>query len=125
MDKSRYFYRTVVFAKLKDKVMLVDLNDPEKEVPPLEPWLGLAISLADGQHTIQQLLDYMTDHYGGNPPDNLEKTIESVIERLTKNETIKLTEKAHALPYYLSRSADKLDIDMAKQAMADDGYHQG
>jgi len=125
MDKSKYFYRTAVFAKLGDKVMLVDLNDPEAEVPPLESWLGLVVSLADGQHTIQQLLDYLTSHYGDSTPDSLEQTIESVMERLTKNEVIKLADEAHALPYYLSRSADKLDIEMAKEAMADDGYqHQ-
>jgi hypothetical protein len=126
MDKSKYFYRTVVFAKQGDKVMLVDLHnpEPEKEVPPLESWLGLVVSLADGQHTIQQLLDYLTDHYGGKPPDNLEETIESVMGRLTGNEVIKLADETHTLPYYLSRSADRLDIDMAKQAMADDGYQQ-
>jgi len=124
LDKSKYFYRNAVFAKLKDKVMLVDLSDPEKEVPPLESWLGLVVSLADGQHTIQQLLDYMTDHYGGKPPDNLEETIASVIKRLTKNEVIKLADETYKLPYYLSRSADKLDIEMAKQAMADDDFHQ-
>lgn len=124
MDKSKYFYRTVIFARLKDKVMLVDLNDPEKEVPPLESWLGLIVSLADGQHTIQQLLDYLTGHYNDKTPENLEQTVESVIERLTKAELIKLADEPYKLPYYLSRSADKMDIDMAKQLMADDGYQQ-
>ena len=125
MDKNKYFYRTVVFAKQEDKVRLVDLHNPEKETPPLESWLGLVVSLADGQHTIQQLLDYLTDHYGGKPPGNLEETIESVMVRLTETEVIRLVDDAYALPYYLSRSADRLDIDMAKQAMADDGYQQG
>ncbi len=125
MDKNKYFYRTVVFAKQGDKVMLVDLHNPEKETPPLESWLGLVVSLADGQHTIQQLLDYLTDHYGGKPPGNIEETIESVMGRLTETEVIKLVDDAYTLPYYLSRSADRLDIDMAKQAMADDGYQQG
>lgn len=104
--------------------MLVDLHNPEKEEPPLESWLGLVVSLADGQHTIQQLLDYMVDHYNGKPPEHLEKTIESVLERLTKNEVIKFADEAYKLPYYLSRSADKLDLDMARRVMADDGYHQ-
>ncbi|GMR07266.1 MAG: hypothetical protein BMS9Abin26_0268 [Gammaproteobacteria bacterium] len=108
----------------KDKVMLVDLDNPKEETPPLESWLGVVVSLADGQHTIQQLLDYMSEHYGGKPPDNLEETIESVIKRLTQGEVIKLADEAFKLPYYLSRSADKLDIEMAKQAMADDGYRQ-
>ncbi|HEC28376.1 MAG TPA: hypothetical protein ENI65_02145 [Gammaproteobacteria bacterium] len=124
MEKSKYFYRTAVFARQGDKIMLVDLHNPEKEEPPLERWLGLVVSLADGQHTIQQLLDYMTDHYDGKPPESLEKTIESVLERLTKNEVIKFADEAYKLPYYLSRSADKLDLDMARRVMADDGYHQ-
>lgn len=124
MDKSKYFYRTVVFAKQGDKVMLVDLHNPKEETPPLESWLGLVVSLADGQHTIQQLLDYLTDRYEGKPPDNFEETIESVIGRLTESEVIKLVDEAFDLPYYLSRSADKLDMGMAKQLMADDGYHQ-
>ena len=105
--------------------MLVDLHNPEKEEPPLESWLGLVVSLADGQHTLQQLLDYMTEHYAGKSPENLEQTIESVLGRLTETEVIKLADEAFSLPYYLSRSADKLNIDMAKQAMSDDGYHQG
>jgi len=107
-------------------VLLVDLHnpEPEEEVSPLEPWLGLVVSLADGQHTIQQLLDYMTDHYKGEPPENLEATIESVIGRLTETEVIKLADETFELPYYLSRSADKLDIETAKRVMADDGYQQ-
>lgn len=124
MDKTKYFYRTVIFAKQGDKVMLVDLHNPEKETPPLESWLGLVVSLADGQHTIQQLLDYLTNHYNGKPPDNIEETIKSILGRLTETEVIKLTDEAYNLPYYLSRSADKLDMGMAKQLMADDGYQQ-
>lgn len=124
MEKSKYFYRTVVFAKQGDKVMLVDLHNPEKESPPLESWLGLIVSLADGQHTIQQLLDYLTNSYEGKPPDNLDETIESIVERLTETEVVKLADEAFDLPYYLSLSADKLDMEMARQAMADDGYQQ-
>lgn len=124
MEKSKYFYRTVVFAKQGDKVMLVDLHNPKKESPPLESWLGLVVSMADGQHTIQQLLDFLTDSYNGKLPDNLEETIESVIGRLTETEVIKLADETIELPYYLSRSADKLDIETAKRVMADDGYQQ-
>ena len=58
------------------------------------------------------------------PPRELERTIESVIERLTETDVIKLADQAVTLPYYLSLPAEKLDMEKAKQFMADDGYLQ-
>ncbi len=52
MDRSQYFARCVVFSKQGDKVSLVDLHDPEAEALSYELWLGLVVSLADGQHTL-------------------------------------------------------------------------
>ena len=124
MDKSKYFYRTVVFSKQGDKVSLVDLHNPNEETPPLEPWLGLVVSLADGKHTLQQLIEYLATHYQNQPPDELEKTLDSVIGRLSQADVVKLADDPFDLPYYLTLSADKLDIDLAKQLMADDGYGQ-
>ncbi len=124
MQKSDYFYRAVVFAKREEKVSLVDLHNPEEETPPLEPWLGLVVSLADGQHSIQQLIEYLTGHYKGSPPDQMEETLDSVIKRLVDADVIKLSEEPVELPYYLSLQADKLDLDLAKQLMADDNYGQ-
>ena len=53
MDKSRYFFRTVVYAKRGKQVTLVDLNNPREDTPVLDPWLSLVINLADGRHTIR------------------------------------------------------------------------
>lgn len=124
MDKSKYFYRTVVFAKRGEKVFLVDLNNPKEETPPLDPWLGLMVSLADGQHSIQQLVGYLAKHYEDMPPDNLESTIDSVLKRLDETDVIKQSDGPIDLPYYLALPADKLDIELAKQLMTDDGYKQ-
>ncbi len=124
MDKSQYFYRITVFSMQEDKVSLLDVNDLSAKTPPLEPWLGVAVSLADGQHTIQQLIEHLAGRYDGAPPLELERTIESVIERLTETDVLKLTDQAVVLPYYLSLPAEKLDMEMARRLMADDGYFQ-
>ena len=124
MDKSQYFYRISVFSMQEDKVSLLDANDLSAKTQPLEPWLGVVVSLADGQHTIQQLIEHLAGQYEGAPPRELERTIESVIERLTETDVIKLADQAVILPYYLSLPAEKLDMEMARRLMIDDGYFQ-
>ena len=124
MDKSQYFYRIAFFSMQEDKVSLLDANDLSAKTPPLDPWLGVVVSLADGQHTIQQLIENLAGQYGGAPPQELERTIESVIERLTETEVLKLADQAVNLPYYLSLPAEKLDMEMARRLMTDDGYFQ-
>ena len=108
----------------EDKVSLLDANDLSAKTPPLDPWPGLVVSLADGQHTIQQLIEHLAGQYHGAPPQELERTIESVIERLTETEVLKLADQAVNLPYYLSLPAEKLDMEMARRLMTDDGYFQ-
>jgi len=122
LDKSQYFYRNVVISKQGDKVSIVDINDPEKEALTFEPWLGMVVAMADGQHTIEQLIDYLKQQYNGSPPAELEKTIESVIDRLTETETIMLTDEPVDMPYYLSLPAEQLNLDKARQMMAEDGH---
>ena len=122
LDKSKYFCRTIVFSSEKDKITLVDINNPSENRHPLEPWLGLIYSLADGQHTLQQLIEYLTGLYKGTPPDELEKTVDSVIQRLTELGVVKLVEQPVDLPYYLSLPTEQLDLEAARQSMIDDGY---
>ena len=52
----------------------------------------------------------------------LERTLESVMDRLTETEVIKLSDDPVPLPYYLTLPAERLDIELAKQLMADDGF---
>ena len=124
MGKSQYFYRIAFFSMQEDKVSLLDANDLSAKTPPLEPWPGVAVSLADGQHTIQQLIENLAGQYHGAPPQELDRTIESAIERLTETEVLKLADQAVNLPYYLSLPAEKLDMEMARRLMTDDGYFQ-
>lgn len=123
MDTSQYFYRNVVFTRKGGKVALVDIHNPE-HTTDMEDWLGIVISLADGKHTLQQLIDYMAAQYPASAPTELNKTIESVVERLTEGNMLKLTDKEVELPYYLSEPVERLSLDVARQKMHDDGYTQ-
>jgi hypothetical protein len=122
LDTSQYFYRTVIFSKQGEKISLVDIHDPEKEALAFEPWLGVVVSLADGQHTIRELIDGIASRYDGEPPGDLQRTLESAIERLTETEVIKLNDEPVELPYYLSLPVERMNLEQAKQSMADDGH---
>ncbi len=120
MDTSKYFYRNVIFSKIKNQVSLIDIHNPDNEKQVLEPWFGVVVQLADGQHTIDELFSLLSEKYKGDPPANLKKTIHSVIERLVKSNLIMLTDKATELPYYLSRAYEHLDIEKAKKLLKED-----
>ena len=120
MDSSKYFYRNVIFSKKENKILLVDIHNPEKNNQELEPWFGLVLQLADGQHTTDELFNLLSNKYNGAPPENLEKTIHSVIERLSKSNLIVLTESKIDLPYYLSQPIENLDLEKAKELLEKD-----
>ncbi|MCP4458344.1 MAG: hypothetical protein GY816_10035 [Cytophagales bacterium] len=113
METTKYFYRNVMFSKNGKKISLIDIYNPDAEAKELEPWLGLVLQLADGQHTIDELFQYMANLYNGNPPPNLDDTVRSVVDRMVKSKFIVLTEKATELPYYLSLPYELMDVEKA------------
>jgi len=121
MDNTQYFYRNSIFTRKNNQVSLVDINQPDS-LTPLDEWLGVVVSLADGRHTIQQLIDYMGKRYVEAPVD-LEKTLHSVIERLEEGKIIQLSENVVSLPYYLTLPIEELEIDKAKKLIQEDGYN--
>ncbi|MEZ5524083.1 MAG: hypothetical protein R3E62_03790 [Pseudomonadales bacterium] len=121
MDNKQYFYRTVIFTRRDNQVALADIENPESTTP-MEGWLGLVVSLADGQHTIQELVDYMAARYP-QVPDNLEATLHSVIERLEGGKILQLSDKAIDLPYYLAHPVEELDLEKARTLIKQDGYN--
>ena len=122
MDRSQYISRRVVFSKKGDKVSLVDLYNPDADPLVYEPWLGLVVTLADGQHTIQELTSYASQHYAKGPPSGLDATIESAVKRLLETGTVRLSDEPIELPYYLTLPAERLDVPRALHLMAEDGY---
>ena len=120
MDNSQYFYRTAVFTQQNNQVALADIEQPDK-VSPLEGWMGIVISLADGEHTVQQLIDYISQQYP-EPPANIQETLHSVIERLEEGRLLKLWDEKAALPYYLAAPIEQLDVEKARQLIREDGY---
>ena len=122
MDNTPYFYRTAIFTRKDNQVALADINQPD-HTSPLDDWMGIVVSLADGKHTIQELIGYMTDQYP-QAPGNLEKTLLSVIERLQEGKIIQLSEKTVDLPYYLASPIEELDLEKAADLIKQDGYTQ-
>lgn len=121
MDKTKYFYRILLHTIKNGPVELIDKYDLDKTIQ-IEPWLGMVISLADGKHTIAQLLDHVESSYKGVPPADLEKTLESVIDRLVNSQALQLADEAVTLPYYLSLPKEMLDADKANKLMIEDGF---
>ncbi|MDP6908633.1 MAG: hypothetical protein QF371_03965, partial [Flavobacteriales bacterium] len=114
MDTTQYFYRNIIFSKQGQTISIVDIFNPEEKGEVLEPWFGIVVQMADGQHTIDELFDYLATRYNGTPPPNLKETITSVVERLVESKFIVLTKEATELPYYLSVPAERLDLEKAK-----------
>jgi len=105
------------------EVALVDKRNP-KETVKMEPWLATVFVLADGQHTVEELLSYLRVHYGDSPPDDLERTVLSVMERLVESGTVQLSKEQHELPYHIARPVEELDPEEAKRFLQEDGYYQ-
>lgn len=120
MNTKQYFYRNVMFSKSGGQITLVDIFNPDAVGETLDPWFGMVLQLADGQHTIEELTQYMATQYNGAPPHNLQETINSVVERLTESKLIVLTDVATELPYYLSAPCEHLDLDQAKKLLEQD-----
>lgn len=123
MNTKQFFYRNVIFSKQGKTISLIDIHNPENEKEELEPWFGMVFQLADGQHTIEQMVQYMSTQYNGNPPENLADTITSVVQRLVETKLIILTEKATQLPYYLSMPYELLDLEKAKKLLKKDRFN--
>ncbi len=121
LDESQYFHRVVVYTKKDGEIRLVDMHDATL-TPPLEPWLGKIVELADGQHTLGDLLTFVKGLYKANAPEGLEMTLASAVGRLIEGEIIGLTKEPVSLPYYLSIPADQQDADQAQELMKQDGY---
>ncbi|MFL0797777.1 MAG: hypothetical protein K6L73_09855 [Cellvibrionaceae bacterium] len=120
IDNTQFFYRTVVFTRKDGQVALADIHEPANTTP-LDEWLGIVVSLADGRHTLEQLLEYLSSRYP-MPPNNLQETVNSVVERLLEGKLIQLSDKPVELPYYLAEPVEELNLKEAQRLVKEDGY---
>ncbi len=120
MNTSKYFYRNVIFSKSGNQISLLDIHNPENKKQDLEPWFGIVLQLADGQHTIEELFSLLSNKYKGTPSANLKETIHSVVDRLAETNFIVLTEEKTELSYYLSRPYEHLEIEKVKKLLKED-----
>jgi len=122
VELNNYFYRTLIYSDSGGEVRVYEKTPPYSPIP-LEPWLGLVIQLADGQHTVQELIDYIASRYQGEVPENYLKTIGSVIERLLESQAIAFSETPHTLPYHLSMPKEHQDPELAERSMSESPMH--
>jgi len=120
INKKHYFYRTVVFSRAGNKVSLADIEHSQ-QTTDIEEWMGVVISLADGEHTLQELINFMANQYQ-QVPDKLEETLASIVERLVESKMLILSETKVQLPYYLAAPIEHLDLEKAKKLIKEDGY---
>ena len=120
MNTKQYLYRNVIFSKQGNTISLIDIHHPDNNKEKLDPWFGMVLQLADGQHTIEQLHQYISSLYNGSPQENLQKTIHSVIQLMSNSRLIVITEEKTELPYYLSLPYEMLDIEKAKDLLKED-----
>ncbi|RLD20937.1 MAG: hypothetical protein DRI69_05250 [Bacteroidetes bacterium] len=125
MDTTQYFYRNVIYSKQGNTISIIDIHNPDNERQELEAWFGLVVHLGDGQHSIDQLIEFLSTQYKGSPPGNLEQTIHSVVERLADSKFIVLTKEQTELPYYLSLPYEQLDVEKAMNLLAQDETRLG
>lgn len=125
MDTAQYFYRNSIYSKINDKVSIIDIGNPKENREELDTWFATIFLLADGQHTLDELYLNLAQKYSNTAPENLLKTIHSVVERLEGARLIVLTEKKAELPYYLSMPYEEMDIEKAKKLIDEDAklYH--
>jgi hypothetical protein len=123
MDTNQFFYRNAIFSKQGKSIFLIDFDNPDKKQQELEPWFGVVFQLADGQHTLEQLYQYIAMQYNGDTPQNLSDTLKSVVDRMIEGKLIVLTKEAIALPYYLSMPYEMLDIEKAKKELSKDRFN--
>ena len=120
MNTKQYFYRNVIFSKQGNTISMIDIHYPEKNKEKLDTWFGMVLQLADGQHTLDQLYQYISTLYNGSPPENLKETLHSVVLLMTNSKLIVLTKNKTELPYYLSLPYEMLDIEKAKNLFKED-----
>jgi len=123
MNNEQYFYRTAIFTRKDNQIALADIHQPD-HVTPLDDWMGTVVSLADGHHSIQQLIDYVGSQYT-EAPANLQQTLHSVFERLLEGKLIGLSASAVTLPYYLAEPIENLDLKVARTQIEEDGFNTG
>lgn len=121
MQLSNYFYRTLIYSESNGQVHVYEKLPPHSPIP-LDPWLGRVILLADGQHTLQEMIDYIASQYQGNIPDNYLKTIGSVIERLLESEAIALSETPCTLPYHLAMPKEQQDPALSEKSLKEANF---
>lgn len=120
MNTEQFYYRNVIYSRSGNTVSIIDFFNPQENRQDLEPWFGIVFQLADGQHTVEETYNLLASKYSAGAPENLLRTLISVVERMAEMKLIVLTDVKTELPYYLSMPYEMLDIEKARKILTED-----
>ena len=122
--KNRYFCRTARYALVGETLRVLN-SDHNPSVIPLTPWEARVYELANGEKTVNELVNGIADQYGPFQavPANLDKVLLDILERFIKDyRIVELHETPMSLPYYLSLPIHKQDEVRANTLMRRDRF---
>jgi hypothetical protein len=118
--REKFLRRNARYDLLGDQVVVADPRQPR--MVTLDPWLERIFEMADGEHTVDQVIEYLGNGYEGGAPAGLDQQITEIVNRLADAEFVELVAEPAPLPFYLSEPVSKQDPKKAKAAMLKDGF---
>ncbi|MCI0638175.1 MAG: hypothetical protein L0Y72_25025 [Gemmataceae bacterium] len=118
--RELYFRRTARFDLLNGHIVVADPKQPR--MVTLDPWLELVFQMADGEHTIDQMIVHLGKGYEGGSPAGLDQQVLDIVNHLVAEGFVELVANSTTLPFYLTEPVSKQDAAEAKAAMLRDGF---
>jgi hypothetical protein len=118
--RDSFFRRKARFDVLNDHIVVADPKQPR--MVTLDSWLELVFQMADGEHTVGQMIAHLGKGYDGGPPAGLDQQIIEIVNNLVQLGFVELVAEGKPLPFYLSQPVSKQDPAAAKAAMMQDGF---
>jgi hypothetical protein len=101
------------FEESENRLFVVDRYSPR--LITLDPWLELLFGMADGKHSVSEMIEALKKGYE-SAPDGLADLVFDVLSRLVNEKMVELRDSASELPYYLAIPVHQQDHNRALAA---------
>ncbi len=118
--ENLYFRRIARFDLVDERVVVFDAKQPR--VITLDAWPELVFQMADGEHTIQQMIEHLGEQYEDGVPVGLSDQIIATVKQLIDEGILELASGSQVLPSYLSIPVSEQNPEKEKAAMIRDGF---
>ncbi len=118
--RLKYFSRTRRFDIRDNSVVLMEAEG--NKYTSLDTWTEIVIASADGQKTVQELIDLVRTEFPKQPPQEFEQALLRLIDQLLLMNYLELSNRPSSLPYYLDRPVSQQNAAKATAAMRADGF---